>query len=63
MIFVRVLQKGQELFAASTGRAMRTLSKDIQMATSALLLHLKIHSICSDRTCCRTIPHSIKRTR
>ena len=31
----RVLQKGQELFAASTGRAMRTLSKDIQMATSA----------------------------
>ena len=31
----RVLQKGQELFAASTGRAMRTLSKDIQAATSA----------------------------
>ena len=31
----RVLQQGQELFAASTGRAMRTLSKDIQMATSA----------------------------
>ena len=31
----RVLQQGQELFAASTGRAMRTLSKDIQAATSA----------------------------
>ena len=31
----RVLQKGQELFAASTGRAMRTLSRDIQAATSA----------------------------
>ncbi len=31
----RVLQQGQELFAASTGRAMRTLSRDIQAATSA----------------------------
>ena len=31
----RVLQQGQELFAASTGRAMKTLSRDIQAATSA----------------------------